>query len=175
MSKPARPNRLVGALVALAGVSFVLGALVFLTGCDSPAAQRAKAEGEQALREAEAYRIKRQADLDAEADRAMIREAARDASHERTLEILPYTVLLAGLLLLGGLALFAFWDLRTQANHRQPDSALLVWIARAQAGQLERDRALWHAIGQLQRQALQRDRTGDSIVVVDHPSRAPRT
>lgn len=102
-------------------------------------------------RDRQAQRLAAEADLvrantAAEVERAANREAARQAGHERVLELLPFLAVIVGALLLAGLGGLLFWDLRTQGN-----ATTLAELRRLEAAQAERERVLWHVLAELRR------------------------
>lgn len=121
-------------LVLIAG-AIALGAWALGTPQD-----RARARGQEIQAEAYAYQARTAADTSAAAERAAIREAARQAGHERALEMLPFLALTVGGLLLGGgtaVIFFAIWEQR-QVPVAQPE--LLYTLRRLE---LEQARTRW--------------------------------
>ena len=139
-------------LLTLAAVLTILG-LVVLAGCDSPAAQRERARAERVRAEAIAYQQQVQADTQAAAERANVRQMERDAAHQRALETLPYVVLIGGGVGVALVLVLMFWDLR-RARPAAADPGLLFYLERLHLDQAERDRQLWRAIAHLDRRAL---------------------
>lgn len=140
-------------LLAVIGILGLVGGVLLLTGCDSPAAQRERAQAERIRAEAQAYQQKKQADTEAASERANIRQMERDASHQRTMELLPFVLLIVGGLLLAGLGGLIFWDLRRQAA-LTVDPRLLACLEHLQLQQTEGDRQLWRALASIQRRSL---------------------
>jgi len=141
-------------LLAITAILVVLGAVVLVaSSCESPAAQRERARAESVRAEAAAYQQRVQADAQAAAERAATRQMERDAAHQRSLETLPYLMLICGGVGVGGLALAFLWDLRrTRPVAAEP--GLLLYLERLQLDAAERDRQLWRAIAQLDRKAI---------------------
>jgi hypothetical protein len=138
-------------LVAVIGILSLAGGAILLAGCDSPAAQRARAEAALTLAQAEAYQQRQQADTQAASERASLRQMERDAAHQRTLEMLPFVLLIGGGIFLAGLGGLIFWDSRSQPAPAA-DPRLLAYLEELQIQQAERDRLLWRALAGLHRQ-----------------------
>jgi hypothetical protein len=112
--------------IVAAVVILALGAVVVVTGCaseDRAAAERARAEAEarqaeidKAIAQAQAYQVRTQANTEAAAERAAIREADRAATFERVTVLLPWAALFLGAFGVAGLAVLVWGDLRA----RQP-------------------------------------------------------
>jgi hypothetical protein len=103
--------------------------------------ERARAERVQA--EALAYQTRKQADTEAAAERAAIRQVERDAAHQRALETLPYVALVGGGVLVLVLLVLAAWDLRSM--RRQPtDPTVLLMLERLRLEQQSQWKALAH-------------------------------
>jgi hypothetical protein len=153
----------VGSL-ALAGVVV----LAVVAACESPAAQRERAAAERVQAEAIAYQLRQQADTEAAAERATVRQMERDAAHQRALDLLPYVLIIAGGLALAGLGLVLWWDLRSMRPLAPGDRALLLHLQRLELSQAERDRQLWRAIAALDRRTLPAARSGREVVIVDN-------
>jgi hypothetical protein len=66
-----------------------------LGGCEGLAAQKERAIAERVLAEAQAYEQRQQANTEAYAEQTAIREAAKEASHQRAMEALPYVAVIA--------------------------------------------------------------------------------
>jgi hypothetical protein len=93
---------------------------------------------------AEAYAVRRAADVQAEQGRAAIQAAEREAGHQRALEVLPYVLaVVGGIVLLGGLGAVVILAL----ERGRPDPVLLAYLERQRLEQAE----LWHVVGQLAR------------------------
>jgi hypothetical protein len=136
------------------GVAVLLAVLVALLGaCESPAAQRERAAAERIRAEAAAESERIRAQTEAVAERAAIRQAERDAAHQRTLDVLPYVLAIGGGVLLAGAGLLVFWDLRRQAALvARPGSDVLLLareLQRLELIQARRDRELWRALGRV--------------------------
>lgn len=142
-------------LTAGLALVLVLGlGVVALTGCDSPAAQRERARAERIQAEALAYQRQVQADTQAAAERANVRQMERDAAHQRALETLPYVALIGGGVVLILIVALMFWDLRRQSGSTNHD--LLIYLEQRRIDQVERDRQFWQAIAHLDRRLLAR-------------------
>lgn len=115
-------------------------------------AQRQRAVAEKAQAEADAYQRRQEAETSAAAERSRIRQTERDASHERTMETLPFVLLVCGVVAIGGLAVVALaGNLRRQPA---PDP-LLAFLLRRQQRQLDAlERAAYHQIAVEQRRQL---------------------
>ena len=115
-------------------------------------AQRQQALAEKAQAEADAYQKRIQADASAAAERSALRQAERDAAHERILELLPFTLLIVGVVALGGLAVVAL----AGKFRRQPqlDPGVILLLQRQDRRLQEVERATWHAIAAEQRRQL---------------------
>jgi hypothetical protein len=138
----------------LAALVLIL-AVVVLTGCaevDNAAARRAAAESSLETARAQAYAERVRADSQAAGERSLVRQAERDAAHQRVLELLPFLALIIGGLVLVGFAGLVFWDLRRQSV--VTDAVLFLALQRWRLEQSERDAALWQAIAQLDRRSL---------------------
>jgi outer membrane murein-binding lipoprotein Lpp len=149
--------------LVLAGLA-ILG--LVLAGCESPAAQRERAQAERIRAEAEAYQVRLQADVDAAAERANVRQMERDAAHQRALETLPYLVAIGGGILVLVLAGLVFWDLRGSGPPGRravatTDPALLLLLERQRLEQAQ----LWHAIAWLDRRSLSAGEHGREVIV----------
>lgn len=103
-------------MAVLALVALVLVAIVSCAGEDRAAAERAQAEVDKAIAQAEAYQMRTQANTEAAAERAAIREADRAATFERVTVLLPWAALFLGAFGVAGLAVLVWGDLRA----RQP-------------------------------------------------------
>jgi hypothetical protein len=68
------------------------------------------------------------------------------------LELLPFSALIVGGLVLAGFAGLIFWDLRHQSTGTDP--RFFLYLERIQLEQAERDRQLWQALAQLDRRTL---------------------
>ena len=136
-------------LLAVLALVAVVGGVVLLTGCESAdnAAARLAAEKSAKIRaEAEAYQARAAADSAAAAERANIRQMERDASHQRTVEMLPFVLAIGGgvlLLALGGLVV---WDLRGRQIAQPPpatiDPVMLAYLDRLRLEQAQQWRVL---------------------------------
>lgn len=112
---------------------------------------------------AEAYAVRRAADVQAAESRAAIRQAEREAGHQRSLEVLPYVLaIITGAVLLGGLGAVVVLVLN---RPRQPDPLLLAYLERQRLEQAE----LWRAVAQLDRnrQRLASGGNGKEMIIYD--------
>jgi len=132
-------------LAALAGLGLVLA------GCessDNAAARRLSEESARVRAEAEAYQVRAAADSAAASERASVRQMERDASHQRTVEMLPFVVAIGGGVLLLVLAGLVVWDLRSRQAARAPaptlDPVLIDYLNRLQLEQSRQWRVLAH-------------------------------
>lgn len=144
-----------GLVVVLVLVAAVV--LVALAGCESEdlaAARRAEAAADRERAAAEAYEARIQADTQAAAERSAIREAERNASHERSIELLPYAAGIGGGVLVVVLVLFVAWDLRRQPPRPSTDPALLLLLDAQRRQLADLERATYHAIVAEQRRRL---------------------
>lgn len=157
-------------IIALAAVA------VTLSGCESPAAQREQAKADRILAEAQAYEQRQQADMESAAERAAIREAGREASHQRTLEVLPFVLIIVGATLGMVFMGLLFWDMRVRAQATPMDMALQLQIQQLQQSkqmqqlqlqQSEMERSFWHLIAEKQRQGLRAGNEGREVVVIN--------
>lgn len=164
-------------IVGALGLLLFVVSLVLLAGCaeaDRAAADRAHAQAGLEVARGQAYAERVAADTAAASERAATREAARDASHQRALELLPYVLLIWGGLLLVGFAAFVVWDLRSLRERQAPaatDPALLLYLDRLRLEQAERDREVWRALGTLARHTLP---AGVGTGVTIYPEREER-
>lgn len=151
-------------LIAALVLTLLLG-VVTLSSCaaeDRAAAQRANAEAALEAAKGERYARQVQADAAAASERASTRQMERDAAHERALEMLPYVLIVSGMVLIGGVAAWIL-ALRVTGQGSAESQALLAYIERLQLAQADRDRELWRAIAEIERRALG---PGDREVVV---------
>lgn len=142
-------------VLVLAGLVSLGLALGGCESADNAAARRANAEAAAERAAAEAYQVRQQADTQAAAERSAIRQAEANAAHQRTIDLLPFVLAILGALVLAGLGLLAWWDLRAQ--RAQPavsapatDSALLFYLERLRLEQAEQ----WRALAQLARRTF---------------------
>jgi len=139
-------------LAVFLAVAILAAAVLVLPGCGAPAnkdnaaAERLRAEAELERARASAAR----AEVDAMAERASTRQFERDAAHERTLELLPFVLLIAGLVAIGGLAVVALANRRGQAV----DPGVVFLLQRQDRRLQELERATWHVIAAEQRRQL---------------------
>ena len=98
-----------------------------MAGCESPAAQRMNAEANRIRAEASAYDTRSEANTRAANAAADRREAARQAGHERAMEMMPVTLAVVGLLFLSVPVGFGLVYLVAQ-RHTQPDHRLLTQV-----------------------------------------------
>ncbi len=114
--------------------------------------QRQRALAEKAQAEAEAYQRRAQADTSAAAERAAVRQVERDATYERTLGLLPFMLLIVGVIAIGALAVVAL------AGRLQRPVAVdpgLVFLLRQQDRRLlDLERATYHQIATEQRRQV---------------------
>ena len=129
------------------------------------AAERERAETDRLQAEAEAYQRRTEAATSAEVERAAIRQAGRDASHERVIETLPFLVLIVGVVTIGALALIV-----VAGRQQRPIVARDPELARLLQQQAERlaeiERATYHQIALNQRQQLTAG-VGYPVIVCD--------
>ena len=151
-------------LAALAGLILVL---VGCESADNAVARRAEAEAAARRAEAEAYQQRQAADTAAAAERSAIRQAERNAAHQRALETLPYLVAIGGGILVLVLTGLVVWDLRSRPP-AQPDPALLFYLDRLRLDGAKRDRELWHALAELSRRGLPSGDNGRGVVIYDN-------
>jgi pyruvate/2-oxoglutarate dehydrogenase complex dihydrolipoamide acyltransferase (E2) component len=120
-------------------------------------ATRQRAIAEKAQAEADAYQKRTQADAVAATERSAVRQTERDAAHERTLELLPFLVIIVGLVLAGIMATLAL------ARHYQPsttprietvDPRLVVLLQDQQYRLQQLERATYHLIAAEQRRQI---------------------
>lgn len=143
--------------------ALVVCAVLALGGCesaDNAAARRAAAEADQTRAAAEAYQQRQQADTAAAAERAAIRQAERDAAHERTLELLPYVITILGSLFLAALVAVLFWDLRSRPARPQsapsgqaralPAPTINIWVLPTSSRRAD----CWREIGAVARREV---------------------
>ena len=128
--------------------------LLFLPGCESPAAQRKHAEASRLMAAAQSYEIRQQAKTEAAGERAAVRQMERDASHQRALDALPYVLSILGAGVVFTLLVLAFWDLRGLRQAGGGNGAILAYLDRLQLDQAQRDRDLWRAIATMDRRSL---------------------
>jgi len=128
-------------------------------------AQRQRAIAEKAQAEADAYQKRLQADTSAEVQRSALRQTERSASHERTLELLPFVLLIVGVMAIGGLVVVAL------ANGRgQVVDPCVVFLLRQQDKRLaELERGVYHAIAESQRRQLTMG--AGQVIVYDNEGR----
>jgi hypothetical protein len=140
-----------GVLGLMAFSLVMLLVVVLLTSCESPAAQRERAEAIRIQAEASAYQSRTLADSNAAAERAAIREAAREAGHQRALEMLPFVVTVGGGALCLVILLLAAWDLRSR-RQAPADPALLAHLRALEMQQADQ----WRVLADLARQEERR-------------------
>lgn len=157
-------------VLAVAGILALAAGAFLLAGCESPAAQREWARADRIRAEAEAYEQRQQADTQAAAERANIRQMERDAAHQRSMELIPYVLIIVGGLLLAGLGGLLFWDWRRQPAPAAADPRLLALLEQLQLHQAERDREIWRAMAILQRRSL----PAGSVAIYDSEGRRVR-
>ena len=129
-------------------------------------AQRERVETDRLQAEAEAYQRRTEAATLAEVERAAIRQAERNASHERIIETLPFLVLIVGVVAIGALAVIVVAGRQRGVPARDPE---LTWLLQQQAERLaELERATYHQIAMQQRQQLG---VGHQVIVYDAEGR----
>jgi len=132
------------------------------------AAEGARAEADRLQTEAEAYQRRTEATTLAEIERSAIRQAERNASHERIIETLPFLVLIIGVVAIGALAVVAVANRWQSAPARDPE---LTWLLQQNAERLaELERATYHQIAIQQRQQLSAG-AGHQVIVYDSEGR----
>jgi len=115
-------------------------------------AQRARAQAEKAQAEADAYQKRVQADTSAAAERSALRQLERDAAHERTLELLPFVLLIVGVVAVGALAVMAL--VGKLQRKPEPDPILTFLLQQQNRRLQELERAAYHQIAMEQRRLL---------------------
>jgi hypothetical protein len=129
-------------------------AVLVVAGCeseDNAAARRAEAAASAERAQAEAYQVRMAADTEAAAERAAIREASRQAGHERVIELLPFVVAILGAVAVAGIGLLV-WSRPRQAPAVDPGILLLLEQQRRQLAEAER--ATWRIVAEAQRRQL---------------------
>jgi len=107
---------------------------------------RAEAETDKLAAEAAAYQRRVEAGTASEIARSSIRQTERDASHERTMESLPYFAMV-----IGGLIAVLLLVNKRDAPAVGTDPAVLM-LLRQQQRQIEQmERATWHLVAREQR------------------------
>ena len=135
--------------------------------------QRAIAEKAQAQAEAErtsaaAYEQRLRAETSAAAEAAAVRQAERDASYERTLGLLPFVLLIVGVISVGALAVVALAGGLRRPVAIDPG---VVFLLRRQQDQLDAlERAAYHQIALEQRRQLAAG-VGHQVIVYDGEGR----
>ena len=114
--------------------------------------QRQRALAEKTQAEADAYQKRLQADATAAAERSALRQSERDAAYERTLGLLPFVLLITGLVAIGGLAVVVLANRFTQRPPVDPGVVLLLHQQNQRLQELER--ATYHQIAMEQRRQL---------------------
>jgi len=168
--------------VILVGTLLVAAGLLF-TGCQSKAAEQTaiaqrldaeaaleRAEADRLQVEAEAYQRRTEAATLAEVERSAMRQVERNASHERTVAMLPYVLVIAGLVAIGALAVVAM--ARRDQGMVDPGVILLLQRQQRQLDQLER--ATYPHIARIQRHQLPTD-IDHQVVVYDIEEGKPWT
>jgi len=118
------------------------------------AAERERAEADRLQAEAESYQRRTEAATLAEIERAAIRQAERNASHERIIETLPFLVLIVGVLIVGALAVVMLTGRQGQpVDDRDPEQT---WLLQQRVERQDRlladlERNVYHAIATEQR------------------------
>jgi Flp pilus assembly protein TadB len=136
-------KRLLAGILVLAAVAAGVMILVSCESADSAAARRANAEAALVRAQGQADADRERARADAEASRASTRQMERDAAHQRTVEILPFVVLVCGGLGVALVVLLVFWDLRSRPVVTT-DAALLLYMRRLELEQGQQWRAMAH-------------------------------
>jgi hypothetical protein len=147
------------AVLAIASV-----AALVMVGCQSrvaeerAVAERLDAEADLALAEADAYQRRVAADTSAEAARSSMRQFERGASHERTLETLPFLVAVVGMVVILVAAAVMGW-LRYCSR---PSMDVLLLLQQQDRRLLDLERATYHIVSRQQRQL--RDVVGSTVL-----------
>ena len=115
-------------------------------------AQRQRAAAEKAQAEADAYQKRVQADTSAAAERSALRQLERDAAHERTLELLPFVLLIVGVVAVGALAVMAL--VGKLQRKPEPDPILTFLLQQQNRRLQELERVAYHQIAMEQRRLL---------------------
>jgi len=125
-------------------------------------AERNRAEVDRLQVEAEAYQRRTEAATSAEIERSAIRQAERNASHERIIETLPFLILVVGVVAIGALAVVMVAGRQSRPVARDPELTFLVQRQQQQLDALER--AIYAQIARSQRRRL------PEVVVCDSES-----
>lgn len=133
---------------------------------------RTDAQAQRTVAQAEAYQVRQAADSAAAAERAAIRQAQRDASHERTIELLPWALLIVVGGLVAVLLLILFLDRRRPPS---ADPTLLAALHQIQLADQRRNLELWTAIAALSRPKGVPERSGVDAIRPDPPSPSTTT
>jgi hypothetical protein len=115
--------------------------------------ERDRAEAKKLQVEAAAYERRSEAETSAVAERSAIRQAERDAAHERTLGLLPFVLLIAGVVVVGSLAVIAVAG-GLRRRQEAPDPVLTFLLQRQERRLAELERAAYHQIALEQRHQL---------------------
>ena len=115
-------------------------------------AQRQRAAAEKAQAEADAYQKRVQADTSAAAERSALRQLERDAAHERTLELLPFVLLIVGVVAVGALAVMAL--VGKLQRKPEPDPILTFLLQQQNRRLSELEQMAYHQIAMEQRRQL---------------------
>lgn len=130
-----------------------------LVGCESPAAQRERARADRIRAEAQSYERAKQADAAYNTQVTLNRQYERDASHERTMESLPFVLAIGGglliltLTLIGAGLVWQHLQVEKAKPQTQPRTALTIHDeSRALAQRVDRmERGFYGLIIALQR------------------------
>ena len=148
------------AVGGLAVIVVIVVAVVGVISWDVGASRRLDARANLERAEAAAFEQRQQARTEAAEVRAQIRASEREASHQRTLEMLPYVALVVGAVVVVALAVVLVW---WSVHRRQADAAMLLYLERLRLEQQVQNGELWAAIAQVDRRALG---SGDKSVVI---------
>ena len=154
-------------LTVILSVAILAAAVLVLPGCsslvDEQTAQAARLQAEAELERAKASAAR--AEVDAMAERSLIRQAERDAALQRSLTLLPFALLIVGLVALSGLAAAMLARRRPQI-----DPSVILLLQRQDRRLQELERSTWHAIAESQRGQLAAG-AGHQVIVYDGEGR----
>jgi regulator of protease activity HflC (stomatin/prohibitin superfamily) len=138
-------KRWIAGIVVLAALAAGVLALMSCASEDNAAARRANAEAALVRAQGQADADRERARADAEASRASVRQMEKDAAHQRTVELLPFVVIIVGGLGVALVVFLVFWDLRSRpVATGGADPALLLYLRRQELDQAQQWRALAH-------------------------------